>query len=223
MTKLCSHCNATKPLETFVKDKKSPLGYVQPCKECANLRDCMGTEAYRDYRIANGSLKIYVTTQICAMCKKEKSLEEFYRNKKRKRGRGCYCKVCHAIKHRQYTPSEKAKETQRKLSRQWDKENPEKAKKSRKNAKIKRRILKKRVTYQTIDPQVVFERDKWICQICYEKVSKKTIVPGDKATLDHIIPLTKNGSHVYSNVVLAHHRCNSSKGNRIVPQQLRLY
>jgi 5-methylcytosine-specific restriction endonuclease McrA len=33
-------------------------------------------------------------------------------------------------------------------------------------------------------------------------------------TVDHIIPLARGGSHTWDNVQLAHHLCNSLKGDR---------
>jgi len=69
---------------------------------------------------------------------------------------------------------------------------------------------------EKVDPLIVFKRDNWICQLCNHPVSKirdKRLV--DIASLDHIIPLSKGGSHSYANTQLAHLSCNIKKGNRI--------
>jgi 5-methylcytosine-specific restriction endonuclease McrA len=69
----------------------------------------------------------------------------------------------------------------------------------------------------------VYERDKWRCQICGEKVDCS--VPPDHPrapTLDHIHPLKVpgdttgelGGTHTYDNVRTAHYGCNSARGNR---------
>jgi len=42
-------------------------------------------------------------------------------------------------------------------------------------------------------------------------------------TVDHLIPLTPDGTHTWGNVALAHRFCNISRGNRDnVPVQLLL-
>jgi 5-methylcytosine-specific restriction endonuclease McrA len=63
----------------------------------------------------------------------------------------------------------------------------------------------------------VFERDKWKCHICGNRIDKslKSPDPGS-ATLDHIVPVSPpfNGEHTMHNVKAAHYGCNSSRGNR---------
>ena len=55
---------------------------------------------------------------------------------------------------------------------------------------------------------VLFERDRWICQYCGEKVTK------DNATLDHYIPQSKNGSHSKENLRTCCLLCNSIKSGK---------
>lgn len=55
----------------------------------------------------------------------------------------------------------------------------------------------------------IFNRDKWICQICKNKVNKKLKHPDPMSpSLDHIIPISQGGLHVRKNVQLTHLRCN---------------
>ena len=69
----------------------------------------------------------------------------------------------------------------------------------------------------------IFERDKWRCQICLEQVSRSANWPDPRsATIDHIIPLSKGGTHEPSNCQLAHAGCNSSKGAGAADDRLRL-
>lgn len=63
---------------------------------------------------------------------------------------------------------------------------------------------------------VVFERDEWICNICKELIDRR--LRGNswmRATLDHIIPLSKGGAHTYDNVAAAHWLCNMKKGDQL--------
>lgn len=67
-----------------------------------------------------------------------------------------------------------------------------------------------------IDHLLVFERDEWICHICKKIINRH--LRGDhwwRATLDHIIPLSKNGTHTYDNVAAAHWFCNMQKGDKL--------
>jgi hypothetical protein len=67
-------------------------------------------------------------------------------------------------------------------------------------------------TFKRID---IYERDNWICQLCLKDVNPNLIFPDPMcASLDHIVPLSRGGSHKTSNVQLAHLRCNSSRGNK---------
>lgn len=69
----------------------------------------------------------------------------------------------------------------------------------------------------------IAERDGWRCHICRKRVGRKIAWPHPRsASLDHLVPLSKGGSHDPANVCLAHLGCNNSKGNRAVGEQLLL-
>lgn len=60
----------------------------------------------------------------------------------------------------------------------------------------------------------IFERDGWVCGICGKSVSKTLCWPHPMSvSLDHIVPLSKDGTHEPDNVQCAHLLCNSKKGN----------
>ena len=63
----------------------------------------------------------------------------------------------------------------------------------------------------------VFERDGWTCHLCGGKINRH--LRGDnwwRATLDHVLPLSRGGTHTWNNVRAAHWRCNMMKGNSVV-------
>lgn len=70
---------------------------------------------------------------------------------------------------------------------------------------------------EKIQRQLIFARDRWICQLCFARVTP------DDATIDHVIPVAEGGNHTYQNLVTAHLTCNQRKGARRVPQQQRLF
>ncbi len=75
------------------------------------------------------------------------------------------------------------------------------------------------VAYEHIDPALIFERDAWTCGICSEPVDATLAFPAPlSATLDHVVPMARGGSHVPANVQLAHFRCNTSKGARVLEE-----
>ena len=64
-----------------------------------------------------------------------------------------------------------------------------------------------RVPYQRAVPlnrRTVFQRDGHRCQYCGRQAEN----------LDHVVPRSQGGSHVWSNVVAACRRCNTKKGGR---------
>lgn len=79
------------------------------------------------------------------------------------------------------------------------------------------------VERQYFKPARVFERDKWRCQLCGVSTPKRlkgTLSP-QAPELDHIIPLSLGGAHVWDNVQCACRRCNGIKSNNPLGQ-LRL-
>lgn len=66
--------------------------------------------------------------------------------------------------------------------------------------------------YQQINRVEIFERDRWVCQLCSEPVNPELKFPHrGSASLDHVTPLSRGGDHVPGNVQLAHLGCNSVK------------
>jgi 5-methylcytosine-specific restriction endonuclease McrA len=75
-----------------------------------------------------------------------------------------------------------------------------------------RRARKQTTQVERIDKITVFERDGWRCRLCGGTVDRRLKHPDAmSATLDHIVPLSRGGTHTWANVQLAHHRCNSEK------------
>lgn len=71
-----------------------------------------------------------------------------------------------------------------------------------------RRAVKRDAFVETVDRDVVYERDGGICQLCDEAIGEA------KWHVDHVRPLSKGGEHSYANVQLAHARCNLTKGTK---------
>jgi 5-methylcytosine-specific restriction endonuclease McrA len=68
-----------------------------------------------------------------------------------------------------------------------------------------------RVPYRPRAPltrRAVFARDGWTCQYCGATAEN----------LDHVIPRSRGGEHVWENVVAACRRCNAKKENHLLAE-----
>jgi hypothetical protein len=81
-----------------------------------------------------------------------------------------------------------------------------------------RRARKLNAFIEAVDRDVVFKRDKGKCGICMKRVS-----PTSTWHVDHIIPLSRGGTHCYENVQVAHQHCNQSKHARLPIGQPTLF
>jgi 5-methylcytosine-specific restriction endonuclease McrA len=84
----------------------------------------------------------------------------------------------------------------------------------------KRRARIKNLPGESIDRFRVFDRDRWICQLCDRGIPLVVIWPHPlSVSLDHIVPLNHPDSpgHLYSNVQAAHLSCNLSKQDHLTP------
>lgn len=87
----------------------------------------------------------------------------------------------------------------------WNKKNPERVA----DKKRRERAAKQSATTERFSATEIFERDKWICQLCKRKVNRKLKHPHPlSASLDHIVPLSRGGAHERKNTHLAHLTCN---------------
>lgn len=100
----------------------------------------------------------------------------------------------------------------------------------RKHRNQKLEIRKRLKLYELIDNgaydssislETLIIRDRNRCHICEGKCNKNDfeiiddnfIVGKDYPSIDHIVPVSKEGSHTWDNVKLAHHYCNTIKSN----------
>lgn len=96
----------------------------------------------------------------------------------------------------------------------------------RADCKDRRRVLKRGAAGgELVYRKRIFERDRWICQLCGRRVKRSAVAPHPKSpTIDHIVPLAEGGRHEPANVQCAHFICNALKGAGVAGagEQLRL-
>lgn len=79
-------------------------------------------------------------------------------------------------------------------------------------------------THEFITLRALYNRDEGVCYLCggkcnYEDYTKAgdVFIAGDfYPSIDHVVPLSKGGLHVWENVRLAHRRCNTLKRDNII-------
>lgn len=91
------------------------------------------------------------------------------------------------------------------------------------------RIPKSQIVDRDISLERLYKRDKGICYLCNEKCDYSDIkitkdghkyAGGTYPSTDHVMPVIYGGLHAWSNVRLAHHRCNTIKSDTI-PDDLK--
>jgi 5-methylcytosine-specific restriction endonuclease McrA len=94
---------------------------------------------------------------------------------------------------------------------------------ARSTEKRTRRARKLNAYVEPVSFAYIFRRDKGRCQLCGKRVEgRRDPLDPLSPTLDHIVPLSKGGSHEKANVQLAHRACNSAKGDRSMGEQLMM-
>ena len=81
--------------------------------------------------------------------------------------------------------------------------------------------LNKRLGRKTIDAQtveLVIEKSNGQCSYCSTEFTYDNYLTSTYATIDHIIPVSKNGTNDVDNLCLCCRRCNCSKGNKLLEE-----
>lgn len=100
----------------------------------------------------------------------------------------------------------------------------ERARDIKHSAEQRRRARERKAFVANVNRKQIFKRDGHRCHICKAMTNPKATVPNPKApTIDHIIPLSKGGTHEPANVATACFMCNCIKSDRGVGDQLLLF
>ena len=137
------------------------------------------------------------------------------------------CLRCNLERTRQWRKDnpQKAKELKRRMDRKWRKEHREAYNARRRHNDSAERQAKYRqvrtewllqgdVTRQQLIK--CFEEHNGKCAYCGIEIKKPRFTPLDHRGFDHIIPRAKGGEHTISNIVVCCRRCNELKGDNDV-------
>ena len=168
-------------------------------------------------------------TKFCSRCGETKPLGEFHQNRSTRDGLQCACKPCrnaagavwrglNAELHREINAAWDAANMGRKRAgeRAWRKANLSKERLADAERRHRRRARKRGATVGVIDPTALWAACGGTCGLCGVSIDVALAWPdpGSKS-IDHILPLSKGGSHSQENVQWAHLVCNTRKGNRL--------
>lgn len=103
---------------------------------------------------------------------------------------------------------------------QWCQDNPERVR----DYGHRKRARKREAWVAPVSIRDLFDRDGGKCQICKWRVKWDLAYPDPMSkSVDHIVPLSRGGTHEPKNCQLAHLRCNVSRGVGMrAPAQMRL-
>jgi HNH endonuclease len=159
--------------------------------------------------------------RFCPCCEEVKTLEHFTKNKNCKDGFKVYCRECQKEKR------ESTKEYNAEKSKEWREANPERFAERRdawsdshrlqENARLRvvsanRRNQMKVSIIEEVDYNEILIRDNYICHICGH-----VVIPSD-VQFDHVVPLSRGGTHTYDNIKVSHSLCNRKKGNKLMSE-----
>ena len=156
-----------------------------------------------------------LVTKICHTCGEDKPITEYFKRKDSRDGYQNECKTCKRIRNSKYPKS-----TTR--VNRWKADNIDKYKACKHRYRIKRRGYTLNGDAD-INPITLFKRDNGVCRLCggicdwydYKISNGLKVVGAHYPSVDHIIPLTKGGTHTWDNVQLAHYYCNVRKRDKI--------
>jgi len=152
----------------------------------------------------------------CSECQETKPIGDFSTDSRKRDGRKSACKVCLAAKERSRHASNPDRSRTYDASRREQRNGRLRAKRvadpawAARQRRIVARYHELKRCGITID--LLFDRDRGICHICEEAVEITD------AQMDHVIPLSRGGSHDPMNVKLAHGRCNARKRDKLLSE-----
>jgi len=190
-TKKCACCLIVKEKSEFTKYRSNKDGLYSYCRVCKNLKQKEDSLKYHD-RI-------------------NKYMKEY--NKRTKDKRDAYYKAYYKenkerILENSREDYEKTKDKVKKRHKNWEINN--KAKRSKIKAKRRSKVLKNGIFY--ISEKEITKLLSSNCYICQANPSEH---------LDHIVPISKGGTHSIGNLLGACQRCNLEKGSKTLYEYKR--
>jgi 5-methylcytosine-specific restriction endonuclease McrA len=230
MEKQCTKCNEVKSIDQFYKSKKDKYGVNSYCKECSN-------KYHKEYRNNNKDKltkyqKEYYDNNKDILLKQQKEYRNNNKNKIAKYQKEYANNNKDRISkyHKEYSNNNKDRITKTKKEyydnnkdyfKNYRKEyrKTEKGKLIHKLSNQNRRYKKK---YNTNPGDILTkEQIEYLTEVYKQCAYCNTELSSNNTHIDHIHPLSKEGSHSIDNVVLACKECNLRKSSKPLDQWLK--
>lgn len=222
VSKACTRCHETRPLEDFPPDRRRRDGLDSRCRACK--REATREANRRWYAVPENRERERKRTR--EALRRRRSTPEG-REAAREASRRRYATEEGLAAHREANrrwiaiegnrerqreakrrrrSTEEGREVDREASLRWQREHPE-AHVARSH---RRRALKRAGgSYSVRDWERLVRRHEGRCAYCAE-------VPEEGLTVDHVVPLSRGGTNTIGNLLPACGRCNRSKGARLL-------
>ena len=206
-TKRCSKCREWKPLSEFYGDKRKRDGKVSRCKPCANAQRLASVERNREH------YRAYMAAwyESSADAKKAKDAERYLANRD-KRVEQIKAWSANNPEARRRSAAESYRRNRDAVlqrTRERAQANPE----YRAEVSRRRRARVAKATIGEVDLTALWVDCDGICYLCGIAIDADIAHPDPMSkSLDHILPLSKGGSHTQENLAWTHTRCNVRKG-----------
>lgn len=232
--KVCSKCGQSKPIELFHRDRSKADGLFPSCKECkasfglahravhkkeiserkrawreANKE--ADAERKRAYYLAHKEEVGEYNRAYCAAHKEEMSehnraYHAAHKEELNERSRAYHAANKEKIAELARSWREAHKEERAEYMRAWHEANPFKSRANRQRRRARKREAEGMHTAADIEAQ--YKRQRGKCYWCGVKV-------GETYHMDHIVPLSRGGSDLPENLVVACPICNMEKHNKL--------
>lgn len=205
--KVCNTCGEEKTLKEFRKRSDSPDGRRGQCEACFRDRE------QKHYQQNKERINLY-------------RKQHYQQNKERyiALSKNRYEENKEEINKKKKQYYEENREQAAARMKVWHEKNPNWRKEHRvanpdlvRDQESMRRAKRYTAYVEPVNRWILFEVYKGCCGICGEAVER------DSFEVDHIIPLSKGGLHMYTNMQPSHRSCNAMKNDKIIdPDQLAI-
>lgn len=211
-SKVCTKCGRHLAIDEFYRQSRSRDGRRADCKDCfksyrskwaSDKRERINAQN-RAWKAANKDV-VRASNRAWYEKNRERHLENsrawYEANRERRRDKARAWR-------------EANRDFYRAIQRQWREDNPELELRRASRARAKRRFdMSVSASSAPIDFSLVWSQQDGICPLCDEAIDAALAHPNPQSkSIDHIVPLSKGGSHSQSNVQWTHLVCNLRKG-----------
>ena len=235
--KVCQSCGESKPQTDYYYNPDYADRCHVRCKKCESSKISMFSKTKRKPLIEQKEKEFqeYLNRGIkhCISCNQDLSFSEFHLNNKYKDKLNCYCKTCildiSSVSHKK--SYQKNPDKFKAIVREYYHENKEsiseKIKEDRQLNPDKYRVIDRKhylrrmgaIRKASVDPSFDLEAHEiylkeWQRGRCFYCLKELSPVKGE-VHIEHIVPITRDGLHTASNIVLACPQCNLPKLNKL--------